>query len=232
MSASIIVALDFPTQEQALHLARQLDPKLCRLKVASTLFTHYGPALIEELRLLGFDIFLDLKYHDIPQQVAGACKQAAALGVWMLTIHTSGGEAMMVAARDALEGVSGTRPLLIGVTVLTSLSGDDLTQIGYKNNVADTVMSLGKLAQSAGIDGVVSSAEEAAMLRKTLGADFLLVTPGIRLPENKSDDQKRVVTPEAAIAAGSDYLVIGRAITQAVNPIAALESISKACRAV
>ncbi|PHQ79798.1 MAG: orotidine-5'-phosphate decarboxylase [Coxiella sp. (in: Bacteria)] len=225
MTTPIIVALDFETKEEALFLAKKLDPQLCRLKVASTLFTRYGPDLIEALRLLGFDIFLDLKYHDIPKQVAVACKQAAQLGVWMLTLHASGGEAMMTAARDAVEGVPGTRPLLVGVTVLTSLSDADLIQIGYKDNVVDSVLNLAKLAKASGLDGVVSSAAEASALRHALGDDFVLVTPGIRLPGNSSDDQKRVVTPEAALAAGSNYLVIGRAITQAPEPVVVLQQI-------
>lgn len=222
MTASIIVALDYPTKEQAIALAKSLDPSLCRLKVASTLFTRYGPALLEELMQLGFEIFLDLKYHDIPQQVAGACKQAAALGVWMLTLHASGGIAMLSAAKEAVDSVSGNRPLLVGVTVLTSLSDDDLSNIGYQHNARETVLSLAKTAKAAGLDGVVSSAQEVKMLRDAIPDDFIFVTPGIRLAEDSRADQKRVVTPKAAIEAGSTYLVVGRSITQAADPVETL----------
>lgn len=222
MSSPIIVALDFETQEETLQIAKQLNPQLCRLKVASTLFTHYGPRIVMKLQELGFDIFLDLKYHDIPQQVASACKQAAQLGVWMLTLHCSGGEVMMRAAREAVDAVSGKKPLLVGVTVLTSLSTEDLRQMGYAENLIDTVSTLARVAQHAGMDGVVCSAAEASLLRKTLGNEFLLVTPGIRFIDDVADDQKRVVTPEVALASGSDYLVIGRPITQAADPVAVL----------
>lgn len=225
MSSPIIVALDFSTRDETLALAKRLDPKLCRLKIANTLFTHYGPSIIEELQTLGFEIFLDLKYHDIPNQVAGSCEQAARLGVWMITVHTSGGEAMMMAAREAVDKVAGSRPLVIGVTVLTSLSTEDLSQVGYKDNVIDTVLKLGELAKFSGLDGVVSSAIEASMLREQLGDDFIYVTPGIRLASDHSDDQKRIMTPAKAIAAGSSYLVIGRAITQAPDPIHTLQKI-------
>lgn len=225
MSSPIIVALDFETRDEALHIAKSLDPKMCRLKMATTLFTRYGPELVEDLRLLGFDIFLDLKFHDIPQQVALACKQAARLGVWMITIHTSGGEEMMMAARKALDSVNEKRPLLVGVTVLTSLSTEDLSQIGYKNNVVDTVLSLANMAKFSGLDGVVSSAAEASLLRKELGPDFLLVTPGIRLSDDDNHDQKRVVTPKKAIDAGSNYLVVGRSITHSHEPAKVLNTI-------
>lgn len=225
MSSPIIVALDFATRDEALALAKRLDPKLCRLKIANTLFTHYGPALVEALQALGFEIFLDLKYHDIPNQVAGACEQAARLGVWMLTVHTAGGESMMRAAREAVDKVSGARPLIVGVTVLTSLSTEDLSQVGYRDNVIDSVLRLGELAKFSGLDGVVSSAIEASLLREQLGDDFLYVTPGIRLATDSADDQKRIMTPEKALAAGSSYLVIGRAITEAADPVAVLQQI-------
>lgn len=225
MSSPVIVALDFETQEETLRFAKQLDPKLCRLKVASTLFTRYGPVIIEALQELGFDIFLDLKYHDIPAQVASACKQAATLGVWMLTVHCSGGEVMLRSAREALDQVSGKKPLLVGVTVLTSLSTEDLSQMGYAQNLIDTVLMLAKMAKHSGVDGVVCSAAEASLLRKVLGNDFLLVTPGIRFSEDEWGDQKRVVTPDLALASGSNYLVIGRPITQAQDPAAVLRKI-------
>lgn len=225
MSSAIIVALDFSTKQQALTLAKQLDPARCRVKIASTLFTHYGPALVEELQALGFDVFLDLKYHDIPNQVAAACLQAAKLGVWMLTVHCSGGEAMLMGAREALEGVQGRKPLLVGVTILTSLSDSDLSTIGYTKNVMDSVCNLAQLAKQAGLDGVVSSATEVASLKKQLGDEFVLVTPGIRLTKDGADDQKRIMTPRKAIAAGATYLVVGRAITQAPEPMYALQKI-------
>ena len=221
----VIVALDCATQEEAVLIAKQLDPKLCRLKVASTLFTHYGPAIVTQLQALGFDIFLDLKYHDIPEQVASACAQAAALGVWMLTVHCSGGEAMMMAARKALNAVAGRKPLLVGVTVLTSLSTEDLSHMGYAENLIDTVLMLAKMAQHSGLDGVVCSAAEASVLRKTIGDDFLLVTPGIRFEGDDVGDQKRVVTPHMALASGSSYLVIGRPITQARDPATKLKNV-------
>lgn len=226
MSSPIIVALDCETQEETLQIAQQLDPQLCRLKVASTLFTRYGPGILEKLHRLGFDIFLDLKYHDIPQQVATACKQAAQLGVWMLTLHCSGGEAMMMAAREAVDAAPSKKPLLVGVTVLTSLSTEDLHQMGYSENLIDTVSTLARMAQHSGMDGVVCSAAEAALLRRTLGQDFLLVTPGIRFAEDDTDDQKRVVTPEVALASGSNYLVVGRPITRSLDPLGLLKRIS------
>lgn len=223
----IIVALDFETQAQALQLARRLDPALCRVKIASTLFTRCGPDIVVQLQQLGFEVFLDLKYHDIPKQVFGACLQAAKLGVWMLTIHTSGGEAMMVAACDAISqgSATGSKPILVGVTVLTSLSNQDLTQIGYKNHVDHTVVSLAQLAMRSGLDGVVSSAAEVAILRSALGDHAVLVTPGIRMAGDDVGDQKRVVTPADALQAGSSYLVIGRSITQAADPIHMLNKI-------
>lgn len=215
----IIVALDYATEQEVLNFLPKLDPKLCRVKIGSTLFTHYGPALLEKISQRGFSIFLDLKFHDIPQQVAGACRAAAELGVWMVNVHVSGGLAMMQAAREAIQKFpAAQRPLLIGVTVLTSLNDSDLAQISYALPVAITVEHFAKLAARAQLDGVVCSAHEAACLRLTLPPEFLLVTPGIRLPEDSADDQKRLMTPEAAFAAGANYLVVGRSITQAKDP--------------
>jgi orotidine-5'-phosphate decarboxylase len=224
MSSPIIVALDYDTREETLALVKQLDPNLCRIKLGSTLFTHYGPRIIDEVQTLGFEVFLDLKFHDIPKQVAGSCYQAAQLGVWMMTIHCSGGEAMMMAAREAVDKVQ-QPPILVGVTVLTSMSSEDLSMVGYKENVIDTVLKLGQLAKFSGLDGIVSSAMEAKLLREELGDKFLYVTPGIRLPDDTSDDQKRIMTPSKAMTAGSSYLVIGRAITQASEPVHALQQI-------
>lgn len=226
MQSPIIVALDFDTQEEALAMARQLDPAACRLKVATTLFTRYGPSIIEALQALGFDIFLDLKFHDIPQQVLGACRQAARMGVWMLTIHCAGGQAMMAAAREGIEqGSTDRRPLLVGVTVLTSLSSEDLSQVGISHNIIETVEKMAELAAYVGIDGVVSSAAEAKVIREKVGSDFLCVTPGIRLADDAADDQKRIMTPKKAIHMGASYLVIGRSVTRSSNPAETVNTI-------
>jgi orotidine-5'-phosphate decarboxylase len=220
----IIVALDAPDMDTALELARRLDPRLCRVKVGKELFTAAGPAVVDALHQRGFDVFLDLKYHDIPNTVAGACRAAARLGVWMLNVHASGGEAMMRAAREAVAGAA-RPPLVIAVTILTSLADADLEQVGFAGSAADNAVRLARLARASGLDGVVCSAQEAARLRAATGADFLLVTPGIRLAGDARGDQARVVTPVDATRAGADYLVIGRPITAAADPVATLESI-------
>ena len=196
------------------------------MKVGKELFTAAGPALVETLVARGFGVFLDLKFHDIPNTVASACKAAARMGVWMMNVHASGGRAMMQAAREALADAP-QRPKLIAVTVLTSMGDSDLADIGMQGKPADAVLRLARLAQAAGLDGVVSSAQEATLLRAACGAGFNLVTPGIRLAEAGVDDQKRVMTPRAAIAAGADYLVIGRPITQSADPIATLQRIQR-----
>ena len=217
----VIVALDYADANGALALVERLDPALCRLKVGKELFTVAGPALVKSLVDRGFGVFLDLKYHDIPNTVANACRAAAGLGVWMLNVHASGGRAMLLAAREALAQES-TPPLLIGVTVLTSLSVADLGELGIAGTPLDAALRMARLARSCGVDGVVCSAQEAADLRREFGAGFFLVTPGIRLEETPSDDQQRVMTPRAAVAAGADYLVIGRPITRAPDPLAVL----------
>ena len=222
----IIVALDYASAQPALDIASRLDATLCRVKVGKELFTAAGPALVETLVARGFGVFLDLKFHDIPNTVASACKAAARMGVWMMNVHASGGRAMMQAAREALADAP-QRPKLIAVTVLTSMSDSDLADIGMHGKPADAVLRLAKLAQAAGLDGVVSSAQEATLLRAACGAGFNLVTPGIRLAEAGVDDQKRVMTPRAAIAAGADYLVIGRPITQSADPIVTLQRIQR-----
>ena len=221
----VIVALDYAEAQQALALAERLDPALCRVKVGKELFTAAGPALVETLVKHGFGVFLDLKFHDIPNTVASACKSAARLGVWMMNVHASGGRAMMDAAREALAGLA-NRPRLIGVTVLTSMGAGDLSDVGMQGTPADAVLRLARLAQASGLDGVVSSAQEARALRAACGADFCLVTPGIRLADSAQDDQKRITTPRAAIDNGANYLVIGRPITQAADPIAVLNRIN------
>jgi orotidine-5'-phosphate decarboxylase len=220
----IIVALDYPDAAGALAMASRLDPALCRVKVGKELFTAAGPDIVRQLAGRGFDVFLDLKYHDIPNTVAGACRAAAKLGAWMLNVHASGGEAMMRAARDAVAG-SARVPLVIGVTVLTSLGDEDLAQIGFNANANDTVLRLAKLARQSGLDGVVCSAREAPLLRAALGPAFALVTPGIRLPGGDKGDQARTVTPAEAIGLGADYLVIGRPITASADPAATLRQI-------
>lgn len=225
-SKRIIVALDFPAAAPALALAARLDPALCRVKVGKELFVAAGPAVVEQLQQRGLDVFLDLKFHDIPNTVAGACRAAAGLGVWMLNVHASGGLAMMRAAREAV-ATAARPPLLIGVTVLTSLSDADLAAIGYAGSAAANVERLARLAADAGLGGVVCSAEEAALLRRAIGADFVTVTPGIRLPGDAKGDQSRVVTPEDAVRCGAHYLVIGRPVTQAADPAATLESIAR-----
>ncbi len=214
----IIVALDFKRANDALALVQRLDPSECRLKVGFELFVAQGPGFIERLQQLGFEVFLDLKFHDIPNTVAAACRVAADLGVWMVNVHASGGQRMMAAAREALDQTRGKRPILIAVTVLTSLERQDLEPIGWNREPEEQVLRLAKLAHAAGVEGVVCSAQEAARLRKQEGEEFLLVTPGIRMTLAQSDDQRRILTPKAAMAAGSNYLVVGRPITRASDP--------------
>lgn len=220
----IIVALDFPSRAQVVQLAERLDPKLCRLKVGFQSYIHSGPALIDELMELGFEIFLDLKFHDIPNTVASACTAAANLGVWMINVHASGGERMVAAAREAIDAQQ-HQPHLLAVTVLTSTSEEEHRALGFRNTIEEQVLSLAQLAQQQGADGVVCSAAEVSVLRAELGDSFLLVTPGIRPAGADQQDQQRVVTPQQAIQDGSSYLVIGRPVTQAKDPVAVLHQI-------
>ena len=222
--SKIIVALDYPTMAAAISLAKQLDPNRCKLKVGKELFTRSGPQAVEQLTAMGFDIFLDLKYHDIPSTVAKACRAAADLGVWMMNVHTLGGPAMMTAARDALANDT-QRPLLIGVTLLTSMDEQTFQHIGLTGTISETVLRLADMAEQSGLDGVVCSAQEATTLRAQHGQQFQLVTPGIRPAHSDTGDQHRTMTPLEAIDAGSSYLVIGRPITAAENPMQALEAI-------
>lgn len=221
----IIVALDFPSDQPALALVDQLDPAKCRLKVGKELFTRSGPALVRDLQSRGFDVFLDLKFHDIPNTTSAAVAAAADLGVWMVNVHASGGEKMMTACRDRLESFGKDRPLLIAVTVLTSMGPEDLAGIGITDSPEAQVSRLATLTRNCGLDGVVCSAQEAPALKAEQGKDFKLVTPGIRPLSADKGDQQRIMTPTDAIKAGSDYLVIGRPITQAADPLAALEAI-------
>ncbi len=222
--SKIIVALDYANAKDALALVEQLDANLCKLKVGKELFTASGPALVEKLVSKDFKVFLDLKFHDIPNTVAKACKAASDLGVWMLNVHASGGSAMMQAA---LEGVnqSNESPYLIAVTVLTSMNQKTLAEINIQQPIEQQVLSLARLTQMAGLHGVVCSAQEATLLRKHVHHDFLLVTPGIRPANASKDDQSRILTPQDALQQGASYLVIGRPITQAKQPAKALQEI-------
>jgi orotidine-5'-phosphate decarboxylase len=223
----IIVALDYENQAQALDFVDKIDPASCRLKVGKEMFTLFGPEFVRQLHARGFSVFLDLKFHDIPNTCSKAVKAAAELGVWMVNVHASGGERMMTASREILEPYGSQRPLLIGVTVLTSMEQSDLSGIGLDIAPTEHVQRLAALAKNSGLDGVVCSANEASLLKAALGAEFKLVTPGIRPLGSDAGDQRRIMTPEQAVIAGSDYLVIGRPITQAANPIAVLDSINR-----
>lgn len=219
----IIVALDFAAEKEVLRLLDRLDPGYCRVKIGKELFTSCGPALVKSVGDRGFDVFLDLKFHDIPNTVAGAVRAAALeLGVWMMNVHASGGRAMLEAAAGALSDIVCRQPHIIGVTVLTSLNDQDLSELGMRDASGDQVLRLARLCQAAHLGGVVCSAGEVAMLRKQMPREFLLVTPGIRRPGDARGDQKRVMGPAEAIAAGADYLVVGRPITRAEDPQAAL----------
>jgi orotidine-5'-phosphate decarboxylase len=220
----IIVALDFPETKLALRLADNLPPQLCRVKVGSELYVRAGPSLIEALNKKGFEVFLDLKFHDIPETVAAACRAAADLDVWMCNVHAVGGERMLAAAHRALQEKT-CKPLLIAVTVLTSMGPQDLHEVGVQTSVEERVLQLARMAKFAGLDGVVCSAREAGALRRALGAEFCLVTPGIRPEGAEVDDQRRVMTPRRALEAGADYLVIGRPVTRASDPGLALRQI-------
>jgi orotidine-5'-phosphate decarboxylase len=221
----IIVALDFPEAKPALDLVHRLDPAQCRVKVGKELFTAAGPALVEDLVKRGFGVFLDLKFHDIPNTVASACRAAARLGVWMTNVHASGGRAMLEAAREAIPHAPHA-PKLIAVTVLTSMGDADLAEIGMTGTSEDAVLRLASLTDACGLDGVVCSARETPLLRESCRPGFTLVTPGIRPASAAADDQQRVMTPADAIHAGSTYLVIGRPITRAPDPLAALGRIN------
>jgi orotidine-5'-phosphate decarboxylase len=224
--AKVVVALDFDNKNDALAFVDKIQPNDCRLKVGKEMFTYFGPEFVKELTSRGFDVFLDLKFHDIPNTVAKAVTAAAELGVWMVNVHASGGSEMMIKAKQALEKYGDNAPLLIAVTVLTSMGEEDLLGLGITKSPAEQVMSLAKLTKEAGLDGVVCSAWEAETLKASLGEDFKLITPGIRPVGATSDDQKRIMTPEQAMSVGVDYLVIGRPITKAENPQMVLQSIN------
>lgn len=222
----VIVALDYDNQADALAFVDKIDPSSCRLKVGKEMFTLFGPDFVKQLHTRGFSVFLDLKFHDIPNTCSKAVRAAAEMGVWMVNVHASGGERMMAASREILEPYGKDRPLLIGVTVLTSMEQSDLAGIGLDIAPQQQVIRLANLTKNAGLDGVVCSAQEATMLKSELGQQFKLVTPGIRPAGAAIGDQKRIMTPVDAVHAGSDYLVIGRPITQAADPAAVLAEIN------
>jgi len=230
LDPKVIIALDFNNQEDAMVLINQLDPSSCRLKIGKEMFTHFGPDFVHALVNKGFDVFLDLKFHDIPNTVAKAVKAAADLGVWMVNVHASGGRRMMQAAKDALLPYGEQAPLLIAVTILTSMEQSDLQDIGITSTPAEHVKRLAKLTQDCGLDGVVCSSHEATALKQTFGTAFKLITPGIRPAGSQADDQRRIKTPKEAIESGSDYLVIGRPITQSDDPMAVLAMINNSLK--
>lgn len=223
----IIVALDFEQQRDALAFADNVDPKSCRLKVGKEMFTLFGPEFVKQLHQRGFSVFLDLKFHDIPNTCSKAVRAAAELGVWMVNVHASGGERMMTASREILEPYGHDKPLLIGVTVLTSMEQQDLSGVGVLSTPREQVLNLARLTHNSGLDGVVCSAHEASALKAELGQEFTLVTPGIRPVGSAQGDQRRIMTPLQARQAGSDYLVIGRPITQAAQPETVLQTINQ-----
>ncbi|WAJ71432.1 orotidine-5'-phosphate decarboxylase [Catenovulum adriaticum] len=225
-NSPVIVALDFNDKNKAIELVEKLNPSECRLKVGKEMFTLFGPEFVKALVEKGFDVFLDLKFHDIPATTAKACVAAASLGVWMLNVHASGGQVMMQTAKKALEENFENPPLLIGVTVLTSMDESDLAGIGVTKSAAEQVKMLATLVKQSGLDGVVCSAQEAEILRDAIGQNFELVTPGIRPEGSDKGDQKRIMTPKRAIDSGASYLVVGRPITQAENPAEVLKQIN------
>ena len=222
----VIVALDYANEVDALAFVERVSPELCRLKVGKEMFTLFGPAFVRTLVNKCFDVFLDLKFHDIPNTVAKAVAASAELGVWMVNVHASGGLRMMTAAKEALQPYGERAPYLIAVTVLTSMEQDELARVGVSGPLQEHVLRLAALTQEAGLDGVVCSAQEASLLKSRLGKEFKLITPGIRPAGAELGDQRRVLTPVEACAQGSDYLVIGRPITQASDPAATLKSIN------
>lgn len=224
IQSPIVVALDYAVPSQAMDMVEQLDPMRCRVKIGKELFTRGGPQLVEKVVAKGYDVFLDLKYHDIPNTVAGACSAAASLGVWMVNVHALGGRRMMEAAREAIDKAS-HKPLLIAVTILTSMGEDDLREIGLSGSPIDNVERLAKLSHLSGMDGVVCSPQEVTLLRDVMPKSFNLVTPGIRPAWSVKGDQTRITTPAEAIRSGASYLVIGRPITADPQPLAALKRI-------
>lgn len=225
--SQVIVALDYDDRDKAMAFVDKIEPDSCMLKVGKEMFTYFGPTFVKDLVAKDFKVFLDLKFHDIPNTVAKACKAAADLGVWMLNVHASGGEKMMNLAREAIEPMGTERPMLIAVTVLTSMDASQLQGIGINTPLQEQVARLASLTQQSGLDGVVCSAQESARLKSLLGQDFKTVTPGIRPAGSAAGDQVRVMTPQQAVANGVDYMVIGRPITQAADPLTVLKEINQ-----
>ncbi|HAM9414589.1 TPA: orotidine-5'-phosphate decarboxylase [Escherichia coli] len=225
-NSPVVVALDYHNRDAALAFVDKIDPRDCRLKVGKEMFTLFGPQFVRELQQRGFDIFLDLKFHDIPNTAAHAVAAAADLGVWMVNVHASGGARMMTAAREALVPYGKDAPLLIAVTVLTSMEASDLADLGVTLSPADYAERLAALTQKCGLDGVVCSAQEAVRFKQVFGQEVKLVTPGIRPQGSEAGDQRRIMTPEQALAAGVDYMVIGRPVTQSVDPAQTLKAIN------
>ncbi|PTA91994.1 orotidine-5'-phosphate decarboxylase [Kosakonia sp. H7A] len=225
-ASPVVVALDYDNRDKALAFVDRIDPRDCRLKVGKEMFTLFGPQLVRDLQQRGFDIFLDLKFHDIPNTTAHAVKAAAELGVWMVNVHASGGSRMMTAAKEALFSFGSDAPLLIAVTVLTSMEASDLQDLGINTSPAEHAERLARLTQQCGLDGVVCSAQEAVRFKSELGKAFKLVTPGIRPKGSAAGDQRRIMTPEEAQLAGVDYMVIGRPVTQSEDPAATLKAIN------
>ncbi|MCY6475687.1 orotidine-5'-phosphate decarboxylase [Escherichia coli] len=225
-NSPVVVALDYHNRDAAMAFVDKIDPRDCRLKVGKEMFTLFGPQFVRELQQRGFDIFLDLKFHDIPNTAAHAVAAAADLGVWMVNVHASGGARMMAAAREALVPFGKDAPLLIAVTVLTSMEASDLADLGVTLSPADYAERLAALTQKCGLDGVVCSAQEAVRFKQVFGQEFKLVTPGIRPQGSDAGDQRRIMTPEQALAAGVDYMVIGRPVTQSVDPAQTLKAIN------
>jgi len=225
-TSPVVVALDYDNRDNALAFVDRIDPRDCRLKVGKEMFTLFGPQLVRDLQQRGFDIFLDLKFHDIPNTTAHAVKAAAELGVWMVNVHASGGARMMTAAKEALSSFGSDAPLLIAVTVLTSMEASDLQDLGINTSPAEHAERLARLTQQCGLDGVVCSAQEAVRFKNELGKAFKLVTPGIRPKGSAAGDQRRIMTPEEAQLAGVDYMVIGRPVTQSADPAATLKAIN------
>ena len=229
-TSPVIVALDYADRDKALAFVDRIDPRDCRLKVGKEMFTLFGPQFVRELQQRGFAIFLDLKFHDIPNTTAHAVAAAADLGVWMVNVHASGGARMMTAAREALLPFGKEAPLLIAVTVLTSMEATDLQDLGMTLSPADYAEKLAALTQKCGLDGVVCSAQEAVRFKQVFGQSFRLVTPGIRPAGSEAGDQRRIMTPEQAQAAGVDYMVIGRPVTQSADPAQTLRAINASLR--
>lgn len=224
MVSPLIVAADFANTKAAWNFIDRIDPSQCGIKIGKELFTHGGPEFIKRLSLKGFSIFLDLKFHDIPNTVARAVSVAADLGVWMIDVHASGGSRMMQAAKEALVSFGQQAPLIVAVTVLTSMEETDLREIGLSVTPLEQAMRLARMAKNCGLDGVVCSGNEVQRFRMRLGSEFKLITPGIRPIGFAADDQKRIMTPQRALAAGADYLVIGRPITTAADPAGLLNA--------